>query len=590
VRIQLPREVPAGTTIPLTLKASWLICEEECIPGDATFTLDLVTGERAVPDPQYTSLFAAAQSQGATQTNWHTTWSDAGESIDVIVDDDGVLTNLSAIDAFPRAATLIAHSRGEVTRLPDGRLRIRTAKSDSFESSQGATGFLIADASHEPHHYFSVDAQPANTGVSAAAASTQSQSPAAPGVALALLLAFAGGVLLNLMPCVLPVLSLKALALAEHSHDRGRARRHGLLYLGGVLACFLLLASVLLALRAAGELLGWGFQLQSPFVVAVLATLMTVMGLSLSGVFDLGSRWMGVGQNLTEGSGARSAFFSGALAAVVASPCTAPFMGPALGFALTQSAAVALGVFAALALGLALPIVALSFLPVLGRWLPKPGPWMVRLKQILAYPLYATAIWLVWILGRQQGPDAMALALFGILAWVFGMWLWQSSGRIAGRTAAAVALLAGIAVLVSLHRAPAAGIAAQSLAKPAGDAQPWSTQTLAELREQGRPLLVNMTAAWCITCLANERVALSSSVVQESLRELDIAYLKGDWTHRDDAITTYLAQFGRSGVPLYVVYPRGGGEPEVLPQLLTPAIVDAALRRAAGPSESLPSP
>ncbi len=584
VHVALPDDLPAGLAVPLTVKASWLVCREECIPGNATLTLQLPTGTQAVPDPAWTDLFHAGAAHAITPVSWQAHWSDAGDVIDVVIDDRGALADPGTVEIFPTTPTLISHARGEVVRLEDGRLRVRTARSDSFEAPGAETGFLLTAGSDASRKVFEIAVQPLQPGGSTSTASLAATSAAdQPGIALALLFALLGGLLLNLMPCVLPVLSLKALALAEHSRDRVRARQHGLLYLAGTLCCFGALAAVLLALRSAGEFLGWGFQLQSPIVVAALAVLMTVMGLSLSGMFELGSRWMGVGQQLTEGTGARSAFFSGALAAVVASPCTAPFMGPALGFALTQSAAVALGVFAALAVGLALPVVALSFLPLLGRWLPRPGPWMQRFKQILAYPLYATAIWLVWVLGRQGGADAMALALFGILATVFGLWLWQSTTpRVIPRAIAAVALAVAAGIVFSLRSASVPPAAAATAI--ASDSQPWSRDVFETLRASGRPVLVNMTAAWCITCLANERVALSAASVQQRLKELDIAYLKGDWTHRDDAITAYLSQFGRSGVPLYVVYPVGGGEPEVLPQLLTPAIVEAALLRAVAAS------
>ncbi|HMN58169.1 MAG TPA: protein-disulfide reductase DsbD family protein, partial [Ottowia sp.] len=579
VRISLPQDLPAGTSVPIAVDASWLVCREECIPGDAQLTLQLPTGSTAAPDPQWRDLFARAATHSVAPASWQAHWVDTGDAIDVIVDDAGELAEASAVEIFPAIATLIAHARGAVTRLDDGTLRIRTPKSDSFSAPADATQFLIASGDDAVRRVWQIAVLPAAAATTAGGAAPLAQSTTAdrPGVilALALALALAGGLLLELMPRGLPVLSLKALALAEHSHDRASARRHGLLYLAGTLTCFVALAAVLLALRSAGEYLGWGFQLQSPVVVGALAVLMTVMGLSLSGMFELGSSWMGLGQQLTEGNGARSAFFSGALAAVVASPCTAPFMGPALGFALTQSAPVALAVFAALAVGLALPVVALSFLPLLARWLPKPGAWMQRFKQILAYPLYATAIWLLWVLGRQGGVDAMALALLAILAWVFGLWLWQTTPRRAiSRAIAALTLIGAVALVISLRgtEPPIQGAAASHT---------WTRATFDELRSAGRPMLVNMTAAWCITCLANERVALLDAGVQQRLQELDIAYLKGDWTHRDDAITTYLSQFGRSGVPLYVVYPRGPGEPEVLPQLLTPAIVEAALLRAA---------
>lgn len=586
VRVSLPEKLSLGAVVPLTVKASWLVCREECIPGNATVTLQLPTGSQASPDAKWTGLFDETETRVAVRAPWNAHWTDAGNFIDVFIHDNGVLGDVTNADIFPTTPTLIAHARGEVTRLSDGRVRVRTAKSDSFETPGETTGFLIASAHDEPRKVFEIAVQ------SHATASLNPSEPVVassqPGVILALLFALLGGLLLNLMPCVLPVLSLKALALAEHSHDRVQARQHGLLYLAGTLVSFLALASVLLALRSAGELLGWGFQLQSPVVVAALAVLMTVMGLSLSGMFELGSRWMGVGQQLTEGAGSRSAFFSGALAAVVASPCTAPFMGPALGFALTQSAFVALGIFAALALGLALPVVALSFMPLLANWLPRPGPWMQRFKQILAYPLYATAIWLLWVLGRQGGTDAMAIALLGILTWVFGMWLWQSTPpRLIPRGIAATALIAAATIVVWL-RGTTTPEPQQSLQAHAVQSQAWSPGLFEELRANGRPVLVNMTAAWCITCLANERVALSAASVQTRLDELDVTYLKGDWTHRDDAITSYLSKFGRSGVPLYVVYPRGSGEPEVLPQLLTPAIVEAALIRATSTAGQVP--
>jgi thiol:disulfide interchange protein len=401
------------------------------------------------------------------------------------------------------------------------------------------------------------------------------------GLLLALAFALAGGVLLNLMPCVFPVLSLKAMGLAAHAHERPRARRHGLLYLAGVLVAFAALAGALLALRAAGEQLGWGFQLQVPWVVGALALVMLAMGLSLSGVFEVGGSWMGTGQSLAGRDDGRGAFFTGVLAVVVASPCTAPFMGPALGFAVTQSAASAMAVFLALGLGLALPIVLLSFLPGLAARLPRPGAWMVTFKQLMAFPLYLTAVWLLWVLGRQVGVDGLGLLLAGAVALSFALWLLGRSGR-AWR---AVGIAAGFAgALAALHALPTGTTDGSPSTAVAGTAaEPWSPERLQELRNQGGPVLVNMTAAWCITCLANERVALSSDSFRQRLASTGTAYLKGDWTHRDARITEYLARFGRNGVPLYVLYPAGGGEPEVLPQLLTPDLVDAALTRAARP-------
>ncbi|HVH34503.1 MAG TPA: thioredoxin family protein, partial [Tahibacter sp.] len=427
----------------------------------------------------------------------------------------------------------------------------------------------------------------------ATAAQAMPAGEGAIGLLAAVLLALAGGVVLNLMPCVFPVLSLKALGLAETAHAPAAARRDGLAYLAGAVAGFLALAAILLALRGAGSQFGWGFQLQSPTLVAVLAYLMVAMGLSLSGAFVIGARLGGVGQSLTDGGGARAAFFTGLLACVVASPCSAPFMGTALGFALTQPAAAALLVFAALGAGLALPIVVLSFVPLLARWLPRPGAWMDTFKQLMAWPLYLTAVWLIWVLMHQVGPDATALALIGLVALIAAL-LFHGRGQLQTgapawrRPVAAALLLLALAPLVALPQLAAKPAAAG--AQSAGELwQAWTPQRLDALRRDGEPVFVNMTAAWCISCLANERVALSSPAFAERLRGGGIHYLKGDWTSQDAAITRYLAEFARSGVPLYVVYPRGGGTPEVLPQLLTPGLVDAALTRAAAGASSTPA-
>jgi thiol:disulfide interchange protein DsbD len=588
VQLTLPSTLQSGTHIPLQLKASWLICKEECIPGDATLNTDLGIGPTSTIDTRWQALFDAAHQAQPMSTNWQAHWAERGDGIALTVDDGGVINDLKGVQVFPQSPTLIAHGDSKIERLASGALSIVTKKSDSFEMPTADIPVVIAEGHGSTRHIFQFGLAAAPVASSAASAGMVTSAAPQQSVAFAFVLALVGGILLNLMPCVLPVLSLKALALAEHSHDRAQARRHGVLYFAGTLTCFVALASALLALRAAGEALGWGFQLQVPWVVAALAMLMTVMGLSLSGVFELGSKWMGFGQSFTEGSNGRSAFFSGALAAVVASPCTAPFMGPALGFAITQPVPIALGVFAALATGLSLPVVALSFAPVLGRWLPRPGAWMERFKQVLAYPMYLTAIWLLWVLGRQLGADGMALALLAVVALVFGLWLWSSStGKWLGKTAAAASLATAIFIVFSLPHAPAAE--GDSSARSADASQvwrPWSAQALGDLRSQGKPVLVNMTAAWCITCLANERVALSSSEVHERLKSLGVQYLKGDWTHRDAEITAYLARFGRNGVPLYVVYPSGNGEPEILPQLLTPALVEAALERAASPNRA----
>ena len=354
-------------------------------------------------------------------------------------------------------------------------------------------------------------------------------------------------------------------------------RLHGLIYTAGVLATFVGLAGVLLALRAGGAEIGWGFQLQSPIAVAVIAYVLFAMGLSLSGVFHFGYSLQAVGGSLAHRTGLSGSFFAGALAVVVATPCTAPFMGTALGFALTQPAVVSLIVFLALGLGLALPFLLLTLAPQLVGRLPRPGAWMETLKQALAFPIYATVAWLMWVLGQQVGPSGLFAALMGLVLVALGAWsfsIWQTSGTWGRRVAAAVAVASMVTTAVAvagLQRDQVDASPAKQAAAAAG-IEPFTQRRLDELRAENRPVFVNMTAAWCITCLVNERVALSTEAVKSAFTAGNIAYLKGDWTNRNPEITRILERHGRSGVPLYLLY-AGGDEPVVLPQILTAATV-----------------
>ena len=415
----------------------------------------------------------------------------------------------------------------------------------------------------------------------AALADAPAASPvAAPGGSLLTMVMFAllGGMILNLMPCVFPVLSLKVLGIAQKgggAHDR---IEHGLAYTAGVVISFLAVAAVLIALRQAGEAIGWGFHLQSPVFVGGLAYLFAAMGLGLSGVSTLGAGLMGAGSSLAARAGLAGSFFTGVLAAVVASPCSAPFMGTALGFAMTQPPAVALLVFGALGLGMALPFMALALSPSLLRRLPKPGAWMEGFKQMLAFPLYAAAVWLLWVLGRQSGVDALAAALGGTVLVAFALWSWESARgharALLWRLLAAGSLVAALSILGSplLHERPA-----QRGAITEGW-EPFSAERLAALQQESKPVFVNVTADWCITCLANERVALETDAVRQAFRDRDVVLLKGDWTNAEPKLTAFLAQHGRNGVPLYLYYPpRTGALPVVLPQLLTPGTVLDAL-------------
>ncbi len=394
----------------------------------------------------------------------------------------------------------------------------------------------------------------------------------------ALLFGLLGGLILNLMPCVLPVLSLKVLGVAQSGESLAHARKHALWYTAGVMLSFAAVGGLVLALRAGGQALGWGFQLQQPGVVAVLVYLMFAVGLSLSGVFQFNLSVGQTGSALVSKSGAAGDFFTGVLACVVASPCIAPFMGGALGYAFSSGALAALAVFLALGLGLALPFLLIGFVPALAKLLPKPGAWMETLKQFLAFPMYLTAAWLLWVLGKQRGVDAMALVAAGLAVFALGLWWFERKRWTAWRFAAL------LVALVALWPATQVG-KLQPAAKTATAAnsvqQPWSPEKLAELRAQNKVVFVDMTADWCVTCKANERHVLSQPGFAQALKAHDAVYLVGDWTDSDPKISAFLAQYKAVGVPLYVVFPRNGGEGEVLPQLLSEKIVDDALDRAA---------
>ncbi|PPV06973.1 C-type cytochrome biogenesis protein [Xanthomonas bromi] len=397
------------------------------------------------------------------------------------------------------------------------------------------------------------------------------------GLLAMLALALLGGLVLNLMPCVLPILSLKVLGLAHSGESRSHARSHAIWYSLGVLVSFAAIGGLVIGLRAAGQAAGWGFQLQQPWFVAALAYLMFAVGLSLSGVFTLGSNLGGIGQSLAARNGPLGDFFTGVLACVVASPCIAPFMGTALAYAFTAPALLAMLVFMALGLGLALPFLLIGFVPSLARRLPTPGAWMETLKQVLAFPMYLTAIWLLWVLGKQRGVDALALMLIGATLLALGLWCFErsrwKSHRLGIGLATAMLVLALVPVVAVTRLSLPAATAAEGVVA-------FSPQLLDRLRADNRVVFVNMTADWCVTCKANEKNVLSSPAFRDALRRVDAVYMKGDWTNVDPAISTFLDEHQAVGVPLYVVY-GPGAPPAILPTVLTGAITEDALLRAA---------
>jgi thiol:disulfide interchange protein len=425
------------------------------------------------------------------------------------------------------------------------------------------------------------------------------QSAVGASLWLALGFAFIGGVLLNLMPCVFPVLSLKVIGFARHAEQQRLRVTGGVAYSAGVVLSFVALAGVLLALRAAGDSIGWGFQLQSPLFVAALALLFTLIGFNLLGMFEFGGVLPGRIATLRSTHPVIDHALTGVLAVVVASPCTAPFMGAALGAALTLPNAQALTVFAALGLGMAAPYLAASLWPGLARALPRPGAWMAHFKTALAFPMFATVVWLVWVLGQQVGIDGAAALLALLVTLAFALWLWRAFGaqRWRGGVARTVALLLVLAVAswswpllqgdAAIHTADAAvapDTSAGALANPSASSsantwQPWSAEAFARVRAAGLPVFVDFTAAWCVTCQLNKRMTLNDSGLAASFRERQVVLMRADWTRRDPAVTDALRALGRSGVPVYALYAPGAREPQLLSEILTVSEIRDAMAR-----------
>lgn len=585
-QITPPRDLAPGSLVSLAADVEYLVCEKICIPGDAKVSLPfaVVPGDAAPERGPFAEVFTEARSKLPQPSPWPARFSADDKQITLTVDAGAQAQSFRSATFFPYDNTLIDNPAPQQLDASGSAARLQLVRSTLAAKMPAAIdGVLVVEedvGGQSARHAFVVKAEGSSSSAAAAAAGGAStEGGGGIGLLQTLLLAMVAGLILNLMPCVFPVLSLKILHLTQHAGETaGRVRLHGLAYTAGILVSFAALAGILVAIRAAGAEIGWGFQLQSPAVVAGLAFVLFAMGLSLSGILHVGTSLTRVGNSaLMHAPGLTGSFFFGVLATIVATPCTAPFMGAAIGFALTQPFAIGLTVFLALGFGLALPFLALSFSPALLRRMPRPGPWMETLKQFLAFPLYATVVWLIWVLSLQVGSTGLLMALSGLVLIAFGAWVWnlarEREGRLgyAAQAAAVLALLgvAGLALAVDTDRADAGS----ATAAPADAGfEPFTQARLDALVAEGRPVFVNMTAAWCITCLVNERTSLSSEAIRKDFADKGIVYLKGDWTRRNPEITRVLERFGRSGVPLYVLY-RRGAEPEVLPQILTESIV-----------------
>ena len=567
-QVTAPASLAVGTPVTLRGQASWLVCEKICIPEESAveLTLPVVAGKPTL------ALTAPAIEQARhtvpTPSPWAVSLRTSPEAVTISVAARGLAADRIEEGWFlPMRWGVIDHAAPQALSIDRRGLTLRTAPGPLPQGTERhVDGLLLIRERLDQgtvSQAFVVRATldgPAATGGAGASATLLS----------ALGLALLGGLILNLMPCVLPVLSVKVISLMEHAQSSPwTTRLHGYAYSGGVLLSFGVLAGILIALRAGGAEIGWGFQLQSPLVVTALAYVLFALALSLSGILVIGARLVGVGHGLASKPGYAGSFFAGALATVAATPCTAPFMGVAVGFALTQSPLVALLVFEALAMGLALPFLVLTLVPAWRRFLPRPGTWMERLRQVLAIPLYASVAWLVWVVSRQSGPEGAVLVVAGLV--LIGAAAWLHHGNLARPRRAVTALALGcIAAAIALGPLVASSASSIATAAPRGARwEPFTPERLAELRGRGTPVFINATAAWCITCLVNERVALHSPAVAEAFARKGVVYLKADWTSKSPKIAALLESFGRSGVPLYVVYGKGrASEPRVLPQIL----------------------
>jgi thiol:disulfide interchange protein len=582
VKITVAPGVAPGP-IHLDARITWLVCREVCIPGKAHMGLDLKVDPAAAPEQQLGALGEFLKAVPAPLPAEYKATVTGGKSEFVLTiagsPADTPKVTPGDVEFYPYDPDLIVNAADQkFERIPSG-FRLRIARAPESTALPATLHGVIKFTDGEGYE---VSAPVTPGEVSAAPAPLIPSTKSGGLTALpAIGLAFLGGIILNLMPCVFPVLFLKGLALVQSSgEERKHMRAHGFVYTLGILVSFWTIVALLLTLRAGGSRIGWGFQLQSPAFIAVLASFLFFFALSLAGQFDLGLSLTSAGGELAKKEGYTGSFFTGVLATVVATPCTAPLMGAAIGFALAQSAIVTFAVFTALALGLALPYLLLTLEPSWTRILPRPGVWMETLKQLTAVPLFATVVWLAWVYGRlhvgaESDHIAYLLLCFLVLAiagWVLNRW----PAKLASSIVAAVLVVLGLAIPLwqARHFVPstAASATVTSTSEPNLTWQPFTPATLAAARASGKPVFIDFTAAWCLSCQVNEKLILHSAEIEHQLAMHQFTLLRADWTNEDPAITAELASVNRSGVPTYLIYTKSGA-PDVLPELLTKPVV-----------------
>ncbi|MFN0314332.1 MAG: protein-disulfide reductase DsbD family protein [Burkholderiales bacterium] len=554
----------ASHSATFVAQADWLVCKEICIPASAKLTLSLPISSQPAPDETVAALFnSARQNLPRPLSGWNIEATKRATEVSIsLTPGAGTDVRLKNLSFIPDREGDIDDSFEQVFERTGTNYNLRLKSTDVALAN--LSGVLVAESGFGSTRSALID-------IPVSISTTEPAARADMTFVAALALALAGGLILNLMPCVFPVLAIKILGAVECAHGQTwKLKEHALLFTLGVLASFLAVAAALLALRAQGAALGWGFQLQSPAVVTGLALLFFVLGLNLSGVFQLGARVQSVAGTLRLKNERMDALASGLLATLVASPCTAPFMGAALGYAVTQPVVRALVVFAVIALGMALPYALLCFFPGALRRLPRPGPWMETLKQFLAFPLYATVVWLVWVLGQQIGIDGAAKLLLALVVLACALWLWARPRSTALRQITCAGLLiVALATAWPWNTNPARGQGNEWL--------PWSEGAVQSALAAGQPVFVDFTAAWCVSCQVNKQLVLHREAVTRGFAQSQVLRLRADWTNKDPEITHALERLGRNGVPVYALYTPGQAQPKLLPEILTQGILLEAL-------------
>ncbi|MGE9294702.1 MAG: protein-disulfide reductase DsbD family protein, partial [Puniceicoccales bacterium] len=605
-----PASLKPGDTLTLEARADWLECDDSmCLPGGVDLSLELPVKDEPPVDGQYSSIIDTFRQKHLPKmsNDWAASASvdDSTVTLTLVPQGDAIGHELGEVYFFSSNAYISAGAEQTVTRDDDGVVTITMQLDEYYSGPQPAEslpGVVRSDNGWVPGEAFigleinpdlgtsaggeqaAAGGEVSGTADSVASNTADSEASAtAPSLLPLLGLAFVGGLILNLMPCVFPVIGLKIMSFVNQAgEERGKVVAHGFIYTLGVLMSFWALAGVLIALRAGGEELGWGFQLQSPGFVLALTVLLLVFGLNLSGVFEVGHSAVGVGANLTAKKGLSGSFFSGVLATVVATPCAAPFLAPALGGALTLPPVQSIVIFTVIGLGLAFPYLLLSFFPQLASKLPRPGAWMESFKQLMGFLMYATVAALIWVLAGQVASETLLIVLFSLVVaslgcWVFGRWGQPHKSSGARFTAIVIALLLIIgAPIYAWNDIRAAQQRAEQVAaaKAAGEQldflvwEKWSPETVEKLLAEGRPVYIDFTARWCATCQVNKRVYKDPALIGKFQQD-KVVTLKADWTNHDPAITQALAKFNRSAVPFNVLYIPGESTPVTLPELLT---------------------